>query len=581
MQARQFHGISIVTGCATGQLLHSQTPLSFWGGTDPRTGEIIDRHHDLHGQVIAGRVLAIPAGRGSCTGSVAILELLLNAVNPAALILEHADHILIAGVIVAAKLFDRSIPVVVLDHQSLMDLHKWRFVTVRNAMLHASNRLDQQLANDGLEPITDAQTLLPPLNLTPSDEEMLQGSHGPATAVAMEVLCDFAKAQGANSFINVTQVHIDACIYTGPASLKFAESFLQLGGKCLVPTSMNSISIDKQRWREIGMDTATSIEAEKLADAYVAMGARPTFTCAPYVLDTAPMLGEHIGWGESNAVVYANSVLGAHTQKYPDFIDLCIALTGRAPDYGCHRRDMRKPKLIVEVQTPENIDDAFYPLLGHYIGRISGSQIPYIRGLHRPRILDLKAFSAAFATTSSCSMFHAEAITPEAASMQTDLQGLPLVTVSMEDLAATWSSLNTAQDHSVTLVALGNPHFSLKEFALLAALCEGRRCAAGTQLVVTTNRHIWEQAIKAGFASILKAFGASVITDTCWCMLQAPVIPLGEEHGNVMTNSGKFAHYAPALVRRRVHFGSLAECVNAACTGHRAIIVPLWLRVQD
>ncbi|NER62576.1 DUF521 domain-containing protein, partial [Pseudomonas sp. MAFF212428] len=326
------------------------------------------------------------------------------------------------------------------------------------------------------------------LRLTDLDQALLDGQHGKAAQVAMQIVLRMAELQGATQLVDVTQAHIDGCIYTGPASLRFAEQLVQWGAKVRVPTTLNSISVDQRRWRELGIDAALGVPASALGDAYMAMGAQLSYTCAPYLLDSAPKAGEQIVWAESNAVVYANSVLGARTLKYPDYLDICIALTGRAPLIGCHLEAQRKARVQIELPPLEHLDDAFYPLLGYHIGALVGSQIPLVQGLERfaPNLDDLKAFGAAFATTSAAPLFHIAGVTPEAkvpADVVDAGEVLPVVSITLADLLASWHELNSARDSHVDLISLGNPHFSLSEFAQLARLCRGRTRHPAVSLV--------------------------------------------------------------------------------------------------
>jgi predicted aconitase len=506
-----------------------------------------------------------------------MLELLLNGNAPAAIIFQLPEQILTLGVIVARMLFGKCIPVLVLAEKDFVSLQHYTHAAVEGEDLTVGNEL-RSIAP--APPSKFNSVFVTKVDLTPRDQALLAGHQGEAARVAMKILLEFAEIQNAKSFIDVAQAHIDACVYTGPASLRFAEYFLAtMDAKVSVPTTMNSIAIDQRRWKEIGMDPEHAREADKLANAYTAMGARATFTCAPYLLDTAPKAGQHVGWAESNAVVFANSVLGAHTQKYPDFIDVCIALTGRAPLAGCHVADHRWPTLEIEVPPFDNgFDDSLYPLLGYCIGQLCGPEITLISGLQdkKPSISDLKAFGAAFATTSSAPMFHILGVTPEAYKFLNLKGQLKTVHVTPDDLIHCWKGLNTAKDCSVSMVSLGNPHFSLEEFNALARMCsDGRKRKHDIPLVITTSRYIYDQALKSGLLDILDGYGAEIIADTCWCMLREPVATPGG--GNIMTNSGKYAHYAPGLVQRDVHFGSLQECVDASCTGERQPTVPSWL----
>ncbi|NBA97139.1 DUF521 domain-containing protein [Pseudomonas sp. R5(2019)] len=565
-------------GRAQGELVYAEVGLSFWGGVEPSTGEVIDRHHPLSGVCLAGKVLAIPSGRGSCTGSSVMLELILNGHAPAGLLLAEPDEILTLGVVVAEVMFGHSLPVVCLGADGFARLQDGAAARLESGQVTVFEQLPAVTwaPSDGVDSAAPKTSL----HLNALDREMLDGRHGKATQVAMQLLMRIAALQGARELVDVTQAHIDGCIYTGHASLRFARKLVEWGAQVRVPTTLNAISVDKRRWRELGVDAALGEPASALGDAYLDMGARVSFTCAPYLLETAPGLGEQIVWAESNAVVYANSVLGARTLKYPDYLDICIALTGRAPLVGSHRDDGRKATVRIDVCKPAGADDAFYPLLGYHVGLLASTEIPVLCGLEQaqPSLDDLKAFGAAFATTSAAPMFHIVGVTPEASSVEQALGGLAprrLIEVSRDALARSWAELDSSTEVAVQLVSLGNPHFSLTECARLAQLCAGRRKHPGTALVITLGRDVHERARAAGYVAVLEAFGAQLVTDTCWCMLGEPIVPPGTS--TLMTNSGKYAHYAPGLVGRKVHFGSLQNCVQAACSGQWAGGLPAWL----
>jgi predicted aconitase/predicted aconitase with swiveling domain len=573
-------GRSLVAGAAQGALLFADVGLSFWGGVDPFSGEIIDRHHPLSGEHLAGRVLAIPSGRGSCTGSSVLMELISNGHAPAALVLAEPDEILTLGVLVAQTIFERSLPVLCIGREAFAALRGKAFARVEELTVTLFEHLpgDAWQALDSPLQTAEKSTAI---ELTEHDQALLDGEHGKAAQVAMQIVLRMAELQGARSLVDVTQAHIDGCIYTGPASLRFAEQLVQWGAKVRVPTTLNSISVDQRRWRELGIDPALGVPASALGDAYMAMGAQLSFTCAPYLLDSAPKAGEQIVWAESNAVVYANSVLGARTLKYPDYLDICIALTGRAPLIGCHLDAQRKARLQIELPVLHELDDAFYPLLGYHIGALAGSRIPLVLGLEhsKPSLDDLKAFGAAFATTSAAPLFHIAGVTPEALDPAQALEAnvpVPVEKIRLKDLLLSWRELNSARDNRVDVVSLGNPHFSLSEFAHLARLCRGRHKHPEVVLAITCGRAVLEQAREAGHIAVIEAFGATLVTDTCWCMLGEPVIPLAAK--TLMTNSGKYAHYAPGLVGRKVHFANLAECVDAACSATASGRLPAWLQ---
>ncbi|KAF2651541.1 hypothetical protein K491DRAFT_760992 [Lophiostoma macrostomum CBS 122681] len=562
-------GRTLIPGLASGTTIVSSTPLSFMGGVDPDTGTIIDRHHPLCGQQLRDHILAIPCGRGSCSGSGVILELLLNNRSPLGLVFREQEEILTLGVLIAKLMFGKSIPVVVADAGIFDLLETGGRVSISEDRVHIG--------------VTGPQvtlTSMPHAEVTMSstDRRMLAGEQGEGPRIAMEAILHFAKLQGAASLIPVSRVHVDACYYCGPSTLLFVQRLRVLNARFAVPTTLNALSVDQRRWRELGTDPAIGAAASEVAELYMVMGAKTSFTCAPYLLEDRPREGEQIGWAESNAVVFANSVLGARTQKYPDFMDVFIGITGVAPNAGSHLDEGRRPAFEIRLTYVQDADDSFWPVLGHRIGEIAGSRIPFITGLEHasPTRSDLKAFGAAFATTSSASMFHLRGITPEASSVRISDAARRLETLHLgfDDLCDTHRRLNSATDEFVDLISLGNPHFSLEEFAKLSKLCQGRTMHRSLRMVVTTSRDTSEKASSAGYIQQLSGFGAEVITDTCWCMITEPIIP--KEARNLMTNSAKYAHYGPGMVKRGVHFGSLAECVEAVCAGRHVYRKPVY-----
>lgn len=554
----------VLTGAAAGPVLATDEPLSFWGGVDPATGRVIDVHHPLHGQSITGRVLVMPSSRGSCTGSGVLLDLILGGRGPAALVFRDAEDVLTLGALVAAEMFGANLPVLRLSPDAFATV-----ATARDARIEA----DAVLADGQRLPV--APPLTSALELTDADRAMLDGAGGEAQRQSMRIICAMAANQGALRLVDVTQGHIDGCIYASPANLTFAEKMADLGGKVCIPTTMNAISVDRQNWQSQGVPPDFGIPAQRLADAYVRMGCKPSFTCAPYLLDSAPAEDEVIAWSESNAVIFANSVLGARTAKHPDFLDLCIALTGRAPLAGVYLDEPRKARRVVDVDLPDGIDDAFWPLVGYLAGQRAPDRIPLLRGLApgKPTRDDLKALCAAFGTTSAAPMLHVEGITPEA-------QGAAAAdadhaTITRADLRAAWEHLNGGPAE-VELVAIGSPHASLAECRDLAAGLAGRKRHPATQVIVTAGREVMRQAEAEGILSQLHASGVQVVPDICWCSISEPVFP--PKAKAVLTNSGKYAHYGPGLSGRAVRLGSLSDCVTAALTGAAAPRLPDWIR---
>lgn len=554
-------GQVIVGGEAGGPVLATTEPLSFWGGIDPATGVVIDALHPLCGQAVTGRVLMMPATRGSCTGSGVLLDLVLSGRGPAALVFSEPEDVVTLGVLVAAEMFGHSLPVLRLDALAFAALAD------RDAA-----RIGAQDIRAGDLTIPLARRAASALALTPVDRAFLDGAEGPAAQAAMRIICAMAAQQGASGLIDVTQGHIDGCIYASPANLTFARKMADLGGRVRVPTTMNAISVDHAHWRSQGVPSDFGGAAQALADAYLRMGCRPSFTCAPYLLETAPARGEAIAWAESNAVVYANSVLGARTAKHPDFLDLCIALTGRAPLAGAYLVQNRVARCVVEVDLPVAPDDAFWPLVGYLAGKAAPDCIPLLRGLApaRPGPEALKALCAAFGTTSAAAMLHVEGVTPEAHLLAGEADH---ARITLADMAACWRQFNNGPE-AVDLVAIGSPHASLEECRALATLLAGRRVAIAT--IVTAGRAVIAAARAEGVLAALEAVGVQVLPDLCWCSISEPVFP--PQARALMTNSGKYAHYGPGLSGRARRFGGLAACAEAAITGRAGPDMPPWFQ---
>ncbi|MCF3934766.1 aconitase family protein [Acuticoccus sp. M5D2P5] len=561
----------IVPAIAAGTVLVSPEGLSFWGGVDPATGTVIDAHHPLRGASLAGTILMMPTSRGSCTGSGVLLELALNGHAPAALVFREGEDILTLGALIAGKMFARPLAVVRLDPADYDTLAATPTAEIGADRMVAGGR------EIPLAPLDPAG-----LALSDTDQAMLGGAEGPAARLAMEVIAVMAAAQGAERLTDITRAHIDGCIYASPANLTFAEAVADMGATIRVPTTMNAISVDYANWRTQGTPEAFGAPAARLADAYVRMGAQPTFTCAPYTLGGPPERDEPIAWAESNAVVYANSVLGARTVKHPDFLDLFIALTGRAPLAGVYRDADRAPRRVIRVALPAAFDDALWPMLGWLVGRLAPDRIPLVEGLEAtaPSADDLKAFCAAFATTSAAPMLHIAGVTPEAD--LAPIAGAETVDVTPADIAGVWREFNGGDheggndsDGPIDLVAFGSPHFSLAECRALAGLVAGKLCHPHTSAIVTLGHHALSGARCDGTLAILQAAGIKVVPDLCWCSISEPVFP--PDARTVMTNSGKYAHYGPGLSGRTVRFGSLAACADAAVSGTRRPGLPHWL----
>ncbi|MEV5963623.1 aconitase X catalytic domain-containing protein [Kribbella sp. NPDC051952] len=396
------------------------------------------------------------------------------------------------------------------------------------------------------------------LHLTAEEEAMLGGQEGEGVALAMRVIVHSATISDAPRLVEITSAHVDSCLYHGQVSLDFAHRLVELGAKVRVPATLNVGSMDLIHPELIRTkDTA----GRELMEAYVALGCTATFTCAPYQLPNRPGLGEHVAWAESNAIVFANSVLGARTDRYGDFLDICAAITGRAPYSGLQTDEARRGTVAFDCRPLGSFlqSELVYPLLGHHIGSVVGGEIPVLVGIPGDVSEDsLKAFGAAAASAGGVALFHAVGVTPEA---PTEVGELPVRVVSRETLLAVRRSLSTFTSGELDAVSVGTPHASYAECVRLASLVDG--LVLKVPFYLSTGRMTRARLEESGVLRVLESAGVTVIVDTCTYVTSI----LAPGWKNVMTNSGKWAHYAPGNINVSAVLGSLEECVASARVG--------------
>jgi hypothetical protein len=415
-----------------------------------------------------------------------------------------------------------------------------------------------------------------PVELTERDRTLLAGAEGDAAALAMRIVVEMAGVMGAGGLIGVASAHVDGCLYHGLAGLEFAERLTAGGATVSVPTTLNVGFLDLLHPERYRGEPETAIAGRRQMDLYVRMGCRPTWTCAPYQLPQRPAFGEHVAWAESNAIVFCNSVLGARTNRYGDFIDVCAAITGRVPFAGLHRDEERKARLMLRLEGVSELllgSDALYPVLGHLLGREAGSVVAVLDGLSTDASEDrLKALGAAAASSGSVAMFHVAGVTPEAPTVDAATNGerVPEVVVTTERLRAARDELGTAVGGDLGAVSVGTPHASLAELERLAGLVSASRPVV--PFYVNTGRHTLAEAERRGVLASLGSAGVEVVTDTCTYL--SPII--GEVRAPVMTDSAKWAWYAPANIGVDVVIGGLEECVRSAAAGRLVRDDGLW-----
>jgi len=408
------------------------------------------------------------------------------------------------------------------------------------------------------------------LQLSDKDRAFLEGEHGPAGRFAMSILVRMAEAQDAEAMLDISSAHIDSTVYQGEATMEFAEHLAGLGGQVVVPSSVNVSGVDKEGWKDWAVPEDWAMKAYRQMQAYQNMGCTPTWTCAPYQTAMRPRFGQQIAWGESNAIAFANSVIGARTERYPDLMDICAAITGRVPALGLHLDENRRGDLLLRlVDVPLDVqrDDTFCTVLGYLMGKIAQERVPVIEGVDiTPSEDDLKMLGAGGASAGAVALFHIVGITPEAPTVEAAFGGRTPAErhdIDLQALRTARAELTTGSGETIDMVAIGSPHFSVAEFEKLAPLLAGRRKSDNIEFLVTTSRMMRALAEQAGYLEPLREFGARITVDTC--ILTTPMLP--DSIKTIMTNSAKYAYYSPGLLNARVVFGGLADCVQTAVAG--------------
>ncbi len=405
------------------------------------------------------------------------------------------------------------------------------------------------------------------LQMTPADKEMLSGARGPGVQLAMRMIVRVAEVFDAPRLIDIEWAHVASAYHQGQANVDFARRLADAGTMVAVPTTLTACSLNL---RSSASTSTGDVAALELIDVYENMGCIPAMTCAPYHVRRQPRFGEHLAWCESSAVVYANSVLGARTNRYVEFVDMCAAVTGRVPDCGLHRTEERRATVLFRVaELPEAWfgEDWFYHVLGIWLGCNSGPDLPAIDGLPEGTSAEqLRSLGSAATSAGSIGMFHAIGLTPEANTITAAFQGAcprREQIVSAADIRESALMLGRGSRAPLTAVCVGAPHFSLAEFELLHELLGDRVVSAGVRLYASTSAAVLAQLEKASLLKRLANAGVEFVVGRCTYYRPA----MAGTQGHVMTNSAKWAYYAPSGLGAAVTFASLDDCVDSACAG--------------
>lgn len=397
------------------------------------------------------------------------------------------------------------------------------------------------------------------MRLSEEEQAMLAGEQGKSTQKAMEILAALGTIYGAEYMVPVTSVQIAGVSYDnlGEAGLHFLAELAQGGGQARVLATLNPAGMDIENWEALGIEPEFAEKQTQVIDAFARMGVVTNCTCTPYLTGNVPHYGEYIAWAESSAVCYANSVIGARSNREGGPSALAAALTGRTPCYGMHIEGNRKPHITfkVEASLVENDDfGALGKVIGEQLQSMDGVSVPYIQGIDRATMEQLKSFSASLATYGGAALFHMENITPEAGKYELPREAIK---ISGEELSSAKLALTDGDASSADFVSLGCPHLSIKEIARIAQLLEGKQVVK--EFWITTGRPTKQIADRMGYTGIIEASGAKFAADTC-CV----VAPIKGRFNALVTDSAKACYYASGKNQFKTIIKPFDEVVYAA-----------------
>jgi predicted aconitase len=391
------------------------------------------------------------------------------------------------------------------------------------------------------------------LSLTPEEREMLDGKHGNATKKAMEIITTLGEIYGAERLIPVSSVQIAGVSYhnLGEAGLEYLSE-LAVDGRTRVLTTLNPAGMDLEEWKKHGISEDFAENQQRVVDAFAKMGVITTCTCTPYLIGNLPHYGEHIAWAESSAVCFANSVIGALTNREGGPSALATALTGKTAEYGFHLEENRVAQVKYEIEVDLNGTDDF-GLLGEVIGNRTGKQIPYIVGIKHASTEELKSFCASVATYGGVALFHMEGITPNRSPIPDATE-----VVTQDHLNAARSELDD-EDADIDFISVGCPHASIKEIAEIAKLLDGKKVKDGKTVWITTAKPTKDMARKMGYYDTIEEAGAYLVADAC-----CAVAPLKGRFKGLMTDSAKACYYARGKNKFKTEIDTIEKCIEEA-----------------
>jgi predicted aconitase len=387
------------------------------------------------------------------------------------------------------------------------------------------------------------------MQLTDSEQAILDGESGEGAQKAMELVVALGKIYNADGLVNITSAHLSGASYKtiGDGGLKYLEDMVKGGARVSVRSTLNPIGMDRERWAEMHISEEFAKKQNRIVDLYGQMGIQTTCSCTPYTGANLPKLGDHVAWAESSALSFVNSMVGARTNREGGPGALAAAILGKTANYGLHKTENRKPTVVIEADIGDTLFE--HSLLGQAVGMQIGGGIPYYRGIH-PGLEEGKTMAAAMAAAGAVAMFHVEGVTPEASNY--DVSDLEVIHIGKKELDDAFQKVNTADD--VQLIALGCPHLTEREIHEIAMMLKGKKKRGDAEIWFCTSRAVREKCSED--VRILEEFGP-VLADTCMV-----VSPIEGTFSRTGSNSCKAGNYLPTLCSQKTMCRDIAELLR-------------------
>lgn len=409
------------------------------------------------------------------------------------------------------------------------------------------------------------------MHLTEEEKRILDGEEGEPSRISMRILKRIGEVNGADRLIRIASAHLVGCSYqiAGDAGIEIYQKLVEQGAKVSVPTTLDPGSIDFNRWREFKTPEDYAGHQILISDLLERMGVIPIWTCTPYYLLNVPLFGQDLAWSESSAVAFVNSAIGARTNRMSAYMDLCAAILGKVPRFGLHLPENRRGEILIELdrELSDLFSDIHFPALGYLVGQVAEDKIPVVTGIKSATFDQLKAFSAAAASTGSVALYHIVGITPEAPTAHQVFLGkepLKQVRFGLNEIRKTMESMCTYDGGRVDVVGLGCPHASIAQMRRYAELLQGKKIKASVELWICTNEIVESMGRKMGYVDTIERAGGRIMVGTC--LNNCPLSAWNFQH--LVTDSGKFAYYTPTTVGAKCYFTTTQACIDAAVNGH-------------